>query len=252
MPHKEVFAVNKRKLVRCLNCGLLYFKNFNKVDYNGFDMGGYIKEPVLFYYYQNIIADIIMRYKKKGSLFDVGGGIGVLMDIMRKKGWDVEGIEASKQGVEYAERIFSMNMFKGDFLNFKTKKRYDVITANHVIEHVNDLNSFLKKIGQIIKKDGIMLLGLPNAGCLEFKIFRKRWISLAPDMHIWHFNPKTITKLLEKNNFKVVKMIVEQPKRKFSTIPKKIIGHALHEPFRLLMNFLGTGANMFVIGVKNG
>ena len=102
-----------------------------------------------------------------------------------------------------------------------------------------------------IKDNGILLLGMPNVGSIEFKVFRKRWISLVPNMHIWHFNTKTITKLLEKNNFRVIKIIVEQPKRKFSTIPKKIIGHAVHEPFRVLMNVFGTGSNMFVVAKKN-
>src|SRR3989344_5074320 len=250
--YHKLFDIDGQELVRCGVCNLLYFKNFKKVDYDKFDMNYYVKNLSLFHYYQNIIADIILRYKQKGSLFDIGGGIGILMGIMKRKGWDVNGIEASGSGVHNAKRISGVNMSYGDFLKYKIKKKCDVVTANHVIEHVDNPNLFLKKMGHMLKNDGIILLGLPNAGSIEFKILRKRWVSLVPSMHIWQFSPSTIKRLLENNNFKVIDIIIEQPRREFSTLPKKIIGHAIHEPFRFLMNLFRTGYNMFVIGVKNG
>ena len=247
----EVFVVNRQKLVRCSNCGLMFFRNFKRPNYGSYDISWYEKETALFYYYQGIIADIIKKYKKTGSLFDIGAGVGILADIMMKRGWEATGIEASKKGVDYAKKKLGIELIHGDFLKATVKNKYDAVTANHVIEHMHNPNSFLKKAGSILKDNGILLLGMPNVGSIEFKVFRKRWISLVPNMHIWHFNTKTITKLLEKNNFRVIKIIVEQPKRKFSTIPKKIIGHAVHEPFRVLMNVFGTGSNMFVVAKKN-
>src|SRR3989344_2242475 len=216
--YRNVLVTDKRKLVSCSNCGMIFFENFKKVQYEKYDTKNYTRDLPLFYKYLEIFAKVITNHKKKGSLLEIGSGIGILIDIMKKKGWNVEGIEQSKKGVEYAKKQLGVNLIQGDFFTKKLTKKYDVVAANHVIEHIEKINQFLQKIRKNLNNKGIIVLGLPNIDSWDFKLLGKKWPALMPDQHIWQFTPKTITKLLEKNNFRVIEIRKEQPLRKFSTI----------------------------------
>ena len=86
-----------------------------------------------------------------------------------------------------------------DVTNKFPKQKYNFINMSDVIEHLPNPNSYMKRVSDITKKDGILMLTTPN---IKNPI---NWIvNIKPLEHLWYFDKKTITKLLNKNRFAVI------------------------------------------------
>ena len=81
---------------------------------------------------------------------------------------------------------------------------FDVVVLNHVIEHVPDPRALLVEIRRILRPEGLIVLGAPNAGSLMARLIGARWASFRPGEHIWHFTPSTLRRLVESEGFRVV------------------------------------------------
>lgn len=74
-----------------------------------------------------------------------------------------------------------------------------------LIEHVTDPNTLIKETNKILKRGGILVINTPNYNSLLRKILRRNWLNFLR-AHLFYFSPKTIRKLLEENNFNVIKI----------------------------------------------
>jgi len=93
----------------------------------------------------NYISDCIKEFLPSAStILDFGSGTGRHGLVLQKLGYDIFGIEKSKQMVDKAlENGFSCE--QGDIIDFNSKKTYDVITSLfHVISYINDNASLIK------------------------------------------------------------------------------------------------------------
>lgn len=148
------------------------------------------------YIFKNINPDI------KGSVLDVGCGTGLLLSSFKKRGWEVKGIDTSKNIVNYANRTFNVNAHVADLKSFKSgNKRYDLVTMTHVLEHVYEPLKDLKKIQKLLKKDGSLVLVIPNINSLGYKLYKENWSHFHPGRHLYYYSPATIKKLLNKSGF---------------------------------------------------
>ena len=67
---------------------------------------------------------------------------------------------------------FSFKSNKTDFINtffenYKSENKYDVILANHVLEHVNSPSKVLNYIKLFLKDEGKVFITVPNANSLH-------------------------------------------------------------------------------------
>ena len=72
------------------------------------------------------------------------------------------------------------------------------------MEHVSNLNGVLKKVKKISKKNGLLIINVPNKNSLVAKIFGRRW-PFYLNVHLYNFDEKSISRLLNKYNFKLIK-----------------------------------------------
>lgn len=143
--------------------------------------------------------------KKGVKLLDIGCGSGQFLYEMKSLGLDVYGVEPGKFD-EYGNTKYDLHIKKGDIDHVKYKKEYfDLITLNHVLEHIIDPNKTLFEIKGILKRNGIFILGVPNTASLAFKIFGKNWLALDVPRHLINYSAKNLKFLLEKNGFKIIK-----------------------------------------------
>ena len=91
---------------------------------------------------------------------------------------------------------------------------FDCIIYNHVLEHIEDINGEFVLIKKALKKNGTLIIGVPNTDNMIFKIRRKYWESLLPNEHIWHFNAKYLAQYLQKQKFEIIKIRFEDDARK--------------------------------------
>ena len=103
--------------------------------------------------------------KKKINLLDVGSGTGVFLYEKKKKGINVEGIDLEKRYALFL-KTKKIKAHTCKLKNLKTKKKYDVITINKVLEHLENPQDMLKQSIKFLKKDGLIYLEVPHCSAI--------------------------------------------------------------------------------------
>src|SRR3546814_547763 len=80
---------------------------------------------------------------------------------------------------------------------------FDVVVGWMVLEHLHEPLAALKKLRRWVRQDGWLVLSVPDAGGLEFKLFRDRWYALHLPAHLHHFSRDTLTNMLAKGGWTV-------------------------------------------------
>ena len=145
---------------------------------------------------------IINSFKLKNSdkplqkirLLDIGCGGGLLSEPMSRLGAEVTGIDASEKNIQVAKLHAKKNNLKINYLtaspeNLKIDRKFDVILNMEIIEHVEDVDIFLKSCSSLLKKEGIMFVATINKTlksylfaiiCAEYIL---RWLPIGT--HEW-------------------------------------------------------------------
>lgn len=201
----EVFILD---YVRCPGCGLIWTsKGVQTKVWGKEDFTGYFSSIDYYQYLFSRYVDFIQKYKKKGCFLDIGCSIGTLLSLARKRGFRVYGVERSTWAANYCRKELKMTVYSGEFEKLRLPGNYfDVIVINHVLEHMWDPLNSLKKMHRILKLDGILLVGVPNIESIMFTILGSNWPGLQAKMHVWQFNKKTLTIVVEKSGFRVIKV----------------------------------------------
>lgn len=107
----------------------------------------------------------IMQYINKGErVIEMGFGDGVMTPEFIKYAINQDIIEGSGILAKRArERFPSLNIINSMFEDFVPEEPYDVVLSFHVLEHVDDVPSLLKRVRNWLKKDGKIIAIVPNA-----------------------------------------------------------------------------------------
>ena len=139
---------------------------------------------------------------------DVGSGRGVHLEVARKLGWEVVGIESNLFAREIsAER--GVTVYKS--LELVDKKygagAFDLITLWEVIEHSLDPRNLLHQLRPLLKKGGVVALSTPNFNSVIARSNYAAWYELRPPLHLHYFTPESLTKLMEQGGFHVLNQL---------------------------------------------
>ncbi len=197
----SVMDCNGRRIVRC-PCGMVRTDNFaeHSLSYAG---DGYFVERNRYIAQWEVFAGIfdslmakIEPYKSTGRMLDVGAGVGTLVAAAMKRGFDASGVEISEWASAFARNEKGLDVATGSLETARfSDEEFDLVTINHVLEHIADPVAVLKEIRRILKPDGLLVIGVPNIGSIMAGIKGARWASLRPDEHIWHFTPDTLRRI---------------------------------------------------------
>jgi len=123
------------------------------------------------YIKENIIKHFKIKSKNeplKGiDILDVGCGGGLISVPMRKLGANVVGIDASSKNIDVAKIYSKKNNLEIKYIcsspeKLKIKKKFDVLLMLEIVEHVNDINLFVKQSTKFLKKNGLMFIATLN------------------------------------------------------------------------------------------
>src|SRR5262249_9603280 len=120
-----------------------------------------------------------------GHALEVGCGAGLMLKALTQVGWRVEGVEWDEQAAEIARRTSGRQVRVGDFQHIDIPREwYDLVVLHHVLEHLPNLRSDLRKFEAILASGGRAVLVYPNPGSLGARVFRKDWIHWDPPRHL--------------------------------------------------------------------
>ncbi len=140
------------------------------------------------------------------SILDIGCGDGFFLN-------DIPNSLFMKTGVDISipKKLPGITYFTGSFEKIKFSQKFDIVVANHVIEHISDPQLFSKKMYSVVKPGGVVMLSTPNSNSLGFKLFKKKWYHYNFPYHKHLFNAKSLDELLTKSGFSKVEIKPEYP-----------------------------------------
>jgi len=147
------------------------------------------------------------------EILDIGCGGGLLSEPLYRLGGNITGIDASRKNIKIAKLHSKKNNLKINYFcdspeSFKKKKKFDVVLNMEIIEHVDDLNLFLKTCSKFLKEDGIMFIATLNKTFKSYIFaiigaeYILRWLPIGT--HDWEkfVEPKKLSELCRENSLK--------------------------------------------------
>ena len=152
-------------------------EKFSKIADEWWDPSGKFKplhkfNPIRISYIKDSITNIFKiknenKPLERIKILDIGCGGGLLSEPMKRLGADVVGIDASNKNIQVAKIHAKKNKLDIKYIctspeDFETKNKFDVILNMEIIEHVEDVDFFLKSCSKLLKKNGIMFVATLN------------------------------------------------------------------------------------------
>ena len=173
------------------------------------------------YLKENIIDNFKLKNKSKPlsgiKLLDIGCGGGLLSEPMSRMGANVTGIAASDKNIKIAKLHSKKNKLKINYFcsspeKLKIKKKFDVILNMEIVEHVEDIDFFLKSCSKLLKKNGLMFIATINKTLKSYVFaivgaeYVLRWLPIGT--HEWEkfVKPEDLKKILMKYDLSLNKL----------------------------------------------
>ena len=138
------------------------------------------------------------------TLLDVGCGTGDFLQTAQQNQWTVSGIEPNKEARGIANNKTNNSVFDTEKLQEFQANSFDVITLWHVLEHLPDLEHDIKSFKKLLKKDGTLVIAVPNYKSFDAEYYKEFWAAYDVPRHLWHFNKKSISNLVGKQGMGVL------------------------------------------------
>jgi SAM-dependent methyltransferase len=205
---------NPSRIYSCNTCTLMFLSpvvlaELDDRRMDAVDDAELFNNPLLKRLYESFIVKKEIRKvrKKLGngplSLLDIGCGTGWTTSIWKKEGFDVTGVEPSQQRGEYAKEKYGIRIISGYVENVPVGEKFDVIVIRHVLEHFESPFPVLQNIRNLLKKNGLLVVIVPNLRCIGRYLFNTNWTWVLP----WHcnfFNPRSLRNIISLSGFTVL------------------------------------------------
>ena len=167
------------------------------------------------YIKDNLINDFDLKNKKKPlqglKILDIGCGGGLLSEPLARLGAKVTGIDPIKRNIEIAKHHLKKSKLNVKYYNFsperfKSNNKYDVILNMEIVEHVQNVDLFIKQSTKYLKKTGIMFIATLNQTLKSYLFaivgaeYILKWLPIGT--HDWQkfIKPDDLIKICKKNS----------------------------------------------------
>ena len=152
------------------------------------------------------------------TVLDIGIGTGDFLLACKKNGWSVTGIEPNKNARTIAQekfeqtvdntlsKIFYDSLKSLQESHTENSPKFDVITMWHVLEHVPEVENYIKQLKSFLKPNGTLIIAVPNFKSYDAFYYGKFWAAFDVPRHLYHFSKKSIKTLFGNENMIVYKI----------------------------------------------
>ncbi len=154
-------------------------------------------------------------FLKDLDILDIGCGGGLISEPLSRLGGNVTGIDASDKNIKVAKIHSKKSNLKIRYLNKSPEQlnefeKFDIILNLEIVEHVNDVNLYIKSCNKLLKQNGIMFTATLNRTLISyFKAiigaeYILRWLPIGT--HDWNkfIKPEELEHILLKNSFNTI------------------------------------------------
>ena len=145
------------------------------------------------------------------KILDIGCGGGLLSEPLSRLGAKVTGIDASERNIKIAKKHLEKSKLQIDYFcsspeKFIIKKKFDVILNMEIVEHVDNVDYFLLKSSELLKKNGLMFIATLNKTLKSYVFaiigaeYILKWLPIGT--HDWNkfVKPDDLINICKKNS----------------------------------------------------
>ena len=207
----------KRPLFACIRCHTLFQSKLYQENDSALknDLQWHIdKREGNSRHAQVIVKTLLEIQPDARSLLDIGCGIGTTLLAARSAGLDIAGIEPNHYACRYAKENYGIDIVEGNFCAAVTRKKYDLVVLDQVLEHVPDPRGFIADVFSILGYGGLLYLSFPGNEGGILRVMRsvkqqrdQRSIFFDNDVHINHFYHKGVIRICKQNDARIEKKV---------------------------------------------
>ena len=160
----------------------------------------------------DVFVSLVQKIGSAGSICDLGCGNGHIAGKLASLGYQVTGIDASRSGIEIAQRAYpNVNFIEAlidrTLIDRDTLSEFDLVISSDVIEHLYRPSDLLEAAFALLKPGGEVLVGTPYHGYLKNLALAlsgrmdSHFSVLHDGGHIKFFSTKTLSQLMVAHSF---------------------------------------------------
>ncbi len=145
------------------------------------------------------------------KILDIGCGGGLLCEPLSRLGAEVVGIDASEKNIKICKTHAKKNKLKINYYcaspeNFISSQKFDVILNMEIVEHVKDVNLFLRESSKFLKKNGLMFIATLNKTLKSYVFailgaeYVLRWLPIGTHDWSMFIKPSELIEICKKNS----------------------------------------------------
>ncbi len=263
-----------RTIVRCPECGMLYL-SFH-VDRRSVYGESYFFEEYKTQYGKTYLDDFdsirirglervsrIAAIRRGGgnsrpTVLDIGCAYGPFLAAARDSGWEAVGTDICEEAVAYVREELKIPAVRAAFPSLEdsslpVKGPFDAVTLWFVIEHFEDLEPVLRRVGRLLVPGGVLAFSTPSAAGISARKDLGSFLGNSPLDHFTIWDPRSVRGQLERYGFKVVRVVStgHHPER-FPFARSCRNGTLAWRVLERVSRFLALGDTFEVYAVKRG
>jgi 2-polyprenyl-3-methyl-5-hydroxy-6-metoxy-1,4-benzoquinol methylase len=203
-----------------------------------------------------LISQLQKQGLKSGDrTLDIGCDKGYFLDICRRFGFEVCGIEPSQSAKSYTMSI-GLNIAP----SIKDiQPSFQALTLWHVLEHFTEPRNLLEQCQHLLDDNGFIFIRVPDFASFWSRVLGRYWIWFQPHNHYVHYSKKSLCTLIESVGFEVVECYSRKPNDNHTFKAGILADRTLRNSFSYKQSarkFLGrlyehlTGVEIFLVARK--
>ena len=201
-------------------------QKFSKLADEWWDVNGKFKplhmfNPIRIEYITERIKKHFNLKKNKNNfleglhILDIGCGGGLISEPMARLGAKVTGIDAAEKNINVAKIHAKKSGLEINFINTSPEnlnkiEKFDIILNLEIVEHVDNVNLYIKSCYNLLKKNGLMFTATLNRSFTSYikaiigAEYVLRWLPIGT--HNWNkfLKPEELENILSKEKFTTV------------------------------------------------
>jgi SAM-dependent methyltransferase len=144
------------------------------------------------------------RLVRPGRLLEIGAGLGYLVRVAARRGWEAIGLEVSEFAANYARHTLGADVRAQRLEEAGFREAcFDAVVMRDVLEHVRDPRAVLAEARRVLRPGGVLSLSVPSFACVARRLAGPAWRHLRPEQHLFQFTPETLRRLLSETGFEL-------------------------------------------------
>jgi SAM-dependent methyltransferase len=141
-------------------------------------------------------------FPARGTVLDVGCGSGDFLVAMSALGFEAVGTERTVRIARRVAASTGIRVYAGDLLRLDLPAdAFDLVTFWHVLEHLEDPLATLRRVHELLRPGGRVLVAVPILDSWQARLFRSHWFHHDPPRHLWAFGRRSLDALLRQSGF---------------------------------------------------